>query len=473
MKIIVTPVVSRLTDIKELVPEIVQEIDYECSFYYKGAEYTNVPMWDGLVHMFHRKTMSFGTGLLDRIVTVLKKYNIPVEIIKEYPPVTEIDTGQLKISLFDYQKEALDKITNHDRGVIKLPTGSGKGCIIATTVAQKRVPTIVLVHRKDLLYQTQRRFEKEIGITPSLIGDGHSEFGNVTIGMIQTLLSNLGIRTTSFEKDSTKIKDVKEQLLKYNMVISDEAHCLGTQLSYKLLKHFKNAMYRYGFSATPFHRDEALMIEAAIGPILYEKRPTDLAGQYISHAKIVFVEFSHRGKISKLVSYGDLYKQAVVNNTERNLLIKKIAEKFSNRKVLIAVRYVEHGKILNSMIPGSCFVHGSISSEERVRVLESFRKGDIKCVINTVIWEQGIDIPEAEVLIDARAERSTLGFIQLIGRVLRKTNTKDTALIIDIADKQCRWLSTHTKERISVTVSEFGKGFIIKDLVNKIKGGEH
>jgi len=465
MKIVVTPTISRLVDAHELTPEIIQEIDYECSFYYKGAEYTNVPMWDGLIHMFKTKTLTFGTGLLNRISNILNKYNIPVEIIKQYPSVTEVDTGRLTISLFDYQKEALDKITNHDRGVIKLPTGSGKGCIIAATVAQKRVPTIVLVHRKDLLYQTQNRFRREIGISSTIIGDGHAEFSNVTVAMIQTLLSNLGIRTTGYEKDETEIKNVKEQLLKYNMVISDEAHCLGTSLSYKLLKHFKNAVYRYGFSATPFHRDEALMIEAAIGPILYEKKPTDLAGQYISHAKIIFVEFKHKGKIPKLVRYGDLYKQAIVNNMERNLLIKRLAERFADKRVLIAVRHVDHGKILNSMIKGSCFVYGSLSAEERTKVLESFRNGNIKCVISTVVWEQGIDIPEAEVLIDARAERSVLGFIQLVGRVLRKTDIKTEALILDIADKQCRWLREHAEERIAAAISEFGKGFIVKHVI--------
>jgi superfamily II DNA or RNA helicase len=465
MKIIVTSTISRLVDAHELTPEIIREIDCECSFYYKGAEYTNIPMWDGLVHMFRTKTLTFGTGLLDRISTILDKYNIPVTIVKQYPPVTEVETGRLTISLSDYQREALDKIANHDRGVIKLPTGSGKGCIIAATVVQKRVPTIVLVHRKDLLYQTRNRFEREIGISPSIIGDGHSEFGNVTVAMVQTLLSNLGIRATGYEKDETEIKNVEEQLLKYNMVISDEAHCLGTRLSYKLLKHFKSAVYRYGFSATPFHRDEALMIEAAIGPILYEKKPTDLAGQYISHAKIIFVEFKHKGKIPKLVRYGDLYKQAVVNNMERNLLIKRLAERFADKRVLIAVRHIDHGKILNSMIKGSHFVHGSLPTEERTKILESFRNGNIKCVISTVVWEQGIDIPEAEVLIDARAERSVLGFIQLVGRVLRKTDTKNTALVIDIADRQCRWLSTHTEERIAATISEFGKGFVAKHVI--------
>jgi len=457
LKIVVTPTISRFVG-SNLPPEVVKEIDYECSFYYKGAEYTNILTWDGLTHLFSTKTLSFGTGLLDRVLSVLRKYNISAEIVKNYPPVSSVDTGKLRISLFDYQQEALAKTVEHDRGIIKLPTGSGKGCIIAAIVAQKRVPTIVLVNRKDLLYQTLHRFEREIGITPTLVGDGNVEFGNVTIAMIQTLLSNLKIGPSD---DNTKVGNVKEQILKYNMVISDEAHVLGTRLCCRLLKHFKNAIYRYGFSATPFHRDEALMIEAVIGPILYEKKPVDLAGLYISHAKIVFVEFKHKEKMPRLLRYPELYKQAVVNNTTRNLLIKKLVERYKDRRVLVAVRNVDHGKILSQMIEGSCFVYGKASSKERTEVLESFRKGDIKCVIATVIWEQGIDIPEAEILIDARAERTVLGFIQLVGRVLRKTDTKNTALVIDIADKQCRWLSSHAKERIKATIDEFGKGFII------------
>ena len=115
------------------------------------------------------------------------------------------------------------------------------------------------------------------------------------------------------------------------------------------------------------------------------------------------------------------------------------------------------------MIEGSRFVHGNVSTKERIEVLNLFRKGDIKCVIMTVIWEQGIDIPEAEVLIDARAEKSLVGFIQLIGRVLRKTDVKTKALIIDIADRRCRWLGNHTRERIKAAIAEFGKSFILDE----------
>ncbi|MEM2175219.1 MAG: DEAD/DEAH box helicase family protein, partial [Candidatus Micrarchaeia archaeon] len=100
-------------------------------------------------------------------------------------------------------EECLWKIKENERGLIKLPTGSGKGCIISATVAEKKVPTIVLVHRKDLLYQTVKRFKKEANIETGIIGDGKSEFKDVTVAMVQTLCRNLGIIDEWDEEDKT------------------------------------------------------------------------------------------------------------------------------------------------------------------------------------------------------------------------------------------------------------------------------
>ncbi|MEM2175218.1 MAG: helicase-related protein, partial [Candidatus Micrarchaeia archaeon] len=254
---------------------------------------------------------------------------------------------------------------------------------------------------------------------------------------------------------------VKEKVLHYQMLISDEVHILGAKSCYKLTKYFKNAFYRYGFSATPLYRDEALLVEAAIGPVLYEKSIKDISGQYIADAKIVFVPFRHL-PASKYLTYTDVYREKVVFNEERNKVIANLAARFKDKKTLIAVRQVEHGKVLEEMIPGAKFVYGNLSAAQRVKILNEFENGSLQTVIITCVWEQGIDIPQAEVLIDARAEKSKLAFIQLIGRVLRKTTNKHKSLIIDIADERVRWLSQHTKERIDIAIKEFGKEAVFK-----------
>jgi superfamily II DNA or RNA helicase len=469
MKIIVTPVVSRIVDTKGLTPEIIDEIDSECSFYCEGSFFTpqfQYALWDGMRRLFSKRTLSFGTGLLNRILSITNKYNAPVEIEKKYPPIKNIDVGSLKLTLYDYQKEALSCMLEHERGVVKLPTGAGKGCLISAIICERKVPTIILVHRRDLLYQTVERLKKEADIEAGVVGDGSVKFKDVTVAMIQTLLRSLGMRDKEMERDNTVVENVKEKIAYYNMLISDEVHVLGTSLCMKLLKLFKNAVYRYGFSATPFYRDEALVVESIVGPIIYEKKVPELDLQYIATAKIVFVPFVHEKRERKWLKYREVYDQEVVYNEQRNLLIKKLAERYKDHRVLIAVRKVEHGKILNNMIKGSKFVYGSSETEERREILEIFRKGITNCVIATVIWEQGIDIPEATVLIDTRAEKSRLAFIQLIGRVLRRTPTKDKALVLDIYDCNCKWISQHARERVKIAIEEFGL-----ERVFKLKGG--
>lgn len=458
VKIIVTPTVSKIQGV--LDPQIVQELDYECSFYCAGAEFTQQVqqlMWDGMRHLFSTKTLSFGTGLLERVISVLKKHNISVSVEKRYPEPHKVlqNKTNLSITLHDFQEECLRQIASSDRGLVKLPTGAGKGCLISATVNLRQVPTIVLVHRQDLMYQTKRRMEKEIGISPGLIGDGNVEFKDVSVATVQTLCYNLGIFDTPFEKDTTVISNIKSELRKYQMLISDEVHCLGAPSYYKLAKHFKNAFYRYGFSATPLYRDEALLIEAAIGPLIYEKKPYELFGRYISQLKVVFVPFKHK-RASKYLNYASVYKQFVVCNTERNKMIADLASKFKDKKVIIAVRMIDHGRNLQQFLPDCEFISSKISARKRAQVLQRFEEGDLNCVIITNVWEQGIDLPRAEVLIDTRAEKSRVAYVQLIGRVLRKCDNKKGALVIDIADEGVRWLADHTKDRMEIACNEYG-----------------
>jgi superfamily II DNA or RNA helicase len=464
IKVLQTAITSRLAG--TLDPAVVEAIDKHCSFMYAGSEF--IPevqqlLWDGCRHMFSVRTYSFPTGLTERICSVLDRHNVPYEIVPADIQPRHIQVPDLTLQMRDYQLETMEQTRKKSRGIIKLPTGAGKTLCYSGLIAEKKVPTIILVHRKELLYQTQTRIEKDLGIPKEdigLIGDGHKEYKDISVAMIQTLMWTLGIVSKEFsEKDTTKVDP--EIFHRYNMLISDEVHVLGANTFFKVSKAFRNTLYRYGGSATPIREETYLLVEGAIGPIIYNKSIADLKGKYLANIDVYFFHFQH-SPFPKHVPYKDVYTREVVNNTDRNNLIKNVVEKCGEKKVLIAVRNVAHGHLLEQLIPNTVFVHGSLSTKKRRDILAKFEAGTIRRVIATVIWEQGLDIPSLDTLVDVRAEKSAIGFIQLIGRVMRKTPEKSRAVVIDIFDQGCRYISAHARERLELATKEIGDVHLVK-----------
>ena len=69
-------------------------------------------------------------------------------------------------------------------------------------------------------------------------------------------------------------------------------------------------------------------------------------------------------------------------------------------------------------------VTGRMKTEERVRVLEAFRRGDVRCLLSTTVIEVGVDVPGASAMVIEGAERFGLAQLhQLRGRIGRGSRT--------------------------------------------------
>ncbi|WP_338598614.1 DEAD/DEAH box helicase [Sulfolobus tengchongensis] len=72
---------------------------------------------------------------------------------------------------------------------------------------------------------------------------------------------------------------------------------------------------------------------------------------------------------------------------------------------------------------------GDSSRYERLKVVQSLRKGEIDILISTLVGEEGIDIPEAKLLIMTDVPQSPLRFYQRLGRLIRgkENNNEDSS----------------------------------------------
>jgi superfamily II DNA or RNA helicase len=105
-------------------------------------------------------------------------------------------------------------------------------------------------------------------------------------------------------------------------------------------------------------------------------------------------------------------------------------------------------------------VWGSNSSEERKASIKRLIRGDHEALIASVIFNEGVDIPELRSVVIASGGKSTIAALQRIGRGMRVKKdatgnvVKDEFEVYDFQDEGDRWLQRHTRARVAAYMRE-------------------
>lgn len=475
-------------------------------------------LWDGKIHMIYKNeynnTLIVPSGAITNITIIFKLLHIKYTFIDqpEVDPSLKCNFKWLSDKkLYDYQQACLDKLEQncHNNGVIELPTGGGK-TITALSYAQKLdFPFLVLVHRAELLYQWKKEIKEILGEDAVIIGDTASakkirasmrKEENEAYKIEKERCVSLGIKPpkkADIDRESDKIvilenaSDVldawktarccvamvqtlhsfmkdRHSVIKginFPVIIADECHITPADSVYDIL-YRSNAKYILGITATAGRSDNLeKKIFAIIGPIIESVSVEDLVEKGIL-AKPEFrilvpetpIEYMKHFTYCEKPNFQTAYRDLIVGNENRNKMIAKQAMVLlnENRQVYIHVNQIDHGEILNSMIPGSMVVFGT--SKDRSEIINDFKDGKIRCLISTLLKE-GVNIPAISGLIFAAGYKSEILTIQTIGRALRRKEDGGNAVIVDCWDYSECYVNEHTKDRMKTYERVYGKLF--------------
>lgn len=426
IKIIVSPVFSIINT--HMPHEVNSKLRTKLSFRPQDAEWTDGfqrGTWDGLVHLYSQQ--QFPTGLLPLVKDVVAhRFNLDIEDRRSVSDVNLDITSDYELR--SYQVDVKRTILQRPIGTISMPTGSGKTVLGLDMIADIGKPTIILVHRQELLYQWINEIVQNLHTSVGKMGDGDTYEKNITVGMLQTLQSH------KLEND-------------YDVLIADEVHHIPAETFRHTASNIE-AKYRYGLSATPFRNDnKGMLIWAVTGPISVKVEPERLvADEWLARPRFVIVDYDSRTPTHG--QWHQIYKRCIVGNKSRNTAIANIADNLNSRgyDVLVDVHRIKHGRILTNMIGDAKFICGEDSSSTRQHALKSF--SDDNFVLVSTLIKEGVNLPEMNAVILAGGMKSSIQVIQTIGRSLRPKEGTNEALIIDMKDRG-KYVGGHFEQRKS------------------------
>lgn len=346
---------------------------------------------------------------------------------------------------------------------------SGKSLIIAMIAGHYNVKSVIYVIGKELLYQMKDTLEAALGVEVGIVGDGLCNIvDGINICTIWSAAAAFNKKAKILDNDSKKgkkLKKEKNQIIRdlvrdSELFFVDECQYAAAETVQFLHRESISARHRFLLSGTPWREaGDDILIEAVGGPKFYDITATELIKKgWLVQPYITFIDVPTLRGVGN--TYHEVYNNFIVNNDYRNSKIAESAKKMidAGRKVLILVTKVDHGDIIREFLDPSIRVdslNGSNSTKDRMNSISKMKNGELDLLIASSIFDQGIDIPQLDGLILAGSGKSTARALQRIGRVIRRKDGKDNAVVVDFYDN-CKYLRDHSDSRHKIYSTEPG-----------------
>ena len=345
--------------------------------------------------------------------------------------------------LREYQAKAVEW-AKHSDGLIIAPAGSGKTWIAASIIKH---------------YSIKHPAWKFGWIAP-------------TIETCQQ--GRVSLRVAGIADETVEIRCPHESVdfSKKDMLIVDEAKH-SPALSWRKIIESCNGL-RYGFDATPWGDDVArnAVTNTLFNQRVYEIKRSDIGDSladaylHISNATDINIHkkidenikrlFDARRKfmritdeeLTRMCAWESIVDIGICQNRERNKYAIQFAMDHGDMQTLILIPRITLGEDYEKRIPGSRLVHSKIGKKQRKAAMNEFKAGTLKTMIATSLADEGLDLPNVELLIMVSGGRSSQKTIQRASRALRKTETKNCATIVDFSDKFHPIGLYHAKKRM-------------------------
>lgn len=385
-------------------------------------------------------------GCFDEVSDFLKTHGIEIAVDDQRfsgKPITAEFCGQLRPE----QQIAADALLSHDDGILCATTAFGKTVVAAGLIAARKVNTLILVHRRQLMDQWRERLALFLGRPVKSIGQIGGGKRSVTdiidVAVIQSL---------------NQKQAVDDVVANYGQVIVDECHHLSAVSFEQVLRQVK-ARYVAGLTATPRRKDgHHPIIMMQCGPIHFQVNAKAQAlARPFKHSVIPRPTNFRLMPSAEKPGIHEVYA-ALAENAARNGLITLDlvrAIKAGRSPVLLTERtaHVDEFAIrLNGLVKHIIVLKGGMGIKQRRTVAErmaAIPDGEERVLLATGRYlGEGFDDARLDTLFLAMPISWSGTLQQYVGRLHRLHDNKREVLVYDYVDDCVPVLSAMFRKRI-------------------------
>lgn len=352
--------------------------------------------------------------------------------------------------LRDYQEDAEAAWLDEKRGIIVLPTGTGKTEVALSIMAKTAVSTLIVAPVRDLMYQWHRRIKAALGYDAGIVGD--------------QIMNVHEISCTTYASAAIHMERLGDR---FKLIVFDECHHLPGPVRGDAAR-MSCAPWRLGLTATPERSDgKEEELTELIGPIIYRMPLSDARGKHLADYDVVRVpvflsdaeqteydrccEIMERFRKSWLAE-GKKYDWAKMCGSSAVDPQAREALRAYGRRTSIENRAEEKLRILEDIFtlhpkcPTIVFVGSNqmaydialrflippllshCGKSERAEILQRFESGDYPAIVVNRVIDEGVDLPAAKVAVVLGGQSSQRQATQRLGRILRPSQGRKAIL---------------------------------------------
>ena len=336
-------------------------------------------------------------------------------------------------TLRDYQQEMKLRLFKewelHRSVMVQMPTGTGKTHLLAAIVREflrgsgSRV--WIVAHRRELVDQIEETVSRH-GMS--------KEDGRVRVMSIQWLSRNR--------------KHMDEEP---DLIVIDEAHHALAE-TYRILWENYPEARKLGMTATPCRLNGKGFTDLFDSLIASWTVAEFIGKGWLSSFDYVSIRANSREQrlidsLKKRGADGDYQVKEMNEVLNRETSIGRLYESVERyargKKGIVYAVSIAHARRIAACYSAHGLEAVAIDSRtpasERRELVEDFRRGKVKVLVNVDIFSEGFDCPDVEFVQLARPTLSLAKYLQQVGRGLRRSADKASCMLIDNVGVICKF----------------------------------
>ena len=350
--------------------------------------------------------------------------------------------------LRDYQQEMLERLheawKTFQSVMVQMPTGTGKTHLMAAVIREKMDRGVLIVaHRVELIGQISKTLD-DFGVPHGIIDRTTVDLDRITAEhqVIVASIQTLSRRIKNNYKDN-ELNGFHELKFKPEVVIVDEAHHAVAKTYRLLWDKWPEAKF-LGLTATPCRLNQTGFTDLFDRLLESYSIQTFIDRGWLSDFEYVSVTpdnwmVERIAGLRKRGVDGDYQTKEMATVMDSPESIEHLYESYvqyaRGKKGIVYAISREHAQHISDYYKSQgvrcCWIEALTPAEERQRLVDLYRNGEIDVMVNVDIFSEGFDCPEVEFIQLARPTLSLSKYLQQVGRGMRAIPNKDYVVILD------------------------------------------